>query len=389
MSTTTLVWIQRELRIEDAPAIEQALADSNRVILAYFHDSAQIIGEANSVWLAKSLLSLKANLEQYSANLWLLEGDFKTNLSHLISQYDIKQLYYSYQVGSPFLAMQQTALSVCKQHKVTLTPFFSEFLLQPEELQNRQNKPYLVYTPFYKNFLTKQTQIKPLYASPNYKSLLNKAGLVAVPKIYSDLPQSLSQLLEQPWAKKVLAHWQVGEQAAWARAQSFLTESINRYSVDRDYPALNATSQLSSHLHFGEISIRALYFEVQQFIEAGQVQPDKAQPWLRQLVWKEFARHLLYWFAQTESEPFQQKYQTMAWQNDKAQFAKWQKGQTGIPIIDAAMRELWQTGIMHNRLRMLVASFLTKNLNQHWLSGKAWFDNTLLDADPANNVMGW
>jgi deoxyribodipyrimidine photo-lyase len=129
--------------------------------------------------------------------------------------------------------------------------------------------------------------------------------------------------------------------------------------------------------------------EYQAHPQRSSAQRAAAQAWLRQLVWKEFARHLLFWFANTQQQPFMLKYQTMPWQAANQDTQAWQKGLTGYPLIDAGMRELWAIGTMHNRVRMLVASFLTKNLNQHWLTGKAWFDDTLLDADPANNVMGW
>lgn len=386
---TTLVWLQRELRVENAPVIEQALQHSDKVILAYFHDTKKVIGDANNAWLAKSLLNLKEYLKAYQANLWMIEGDFETQLTQLIKEQNIKHVYYSYQVGSPFVDMQQTALEVCKQCKVALMPFYSEFLLEPDLMMNKQQKPYLVYTPFYKNFLNKQHQIEPIVEQSDYENLLSKAGLIDVPNVFAELPKSLAQILEQPWSQKIMVHWQVGEQAAWQTLQQFLADDLQDYAVDRDFPAYSATSKLSSYLHFGEISIRAIYFYVQTEIEQGRLKADIAQPWLRQLVWKEFARHLLHWFPETETKPFQEKYLSMQWDKNANLLALWQQGQTGIPIIDAGMRELWKTGIMHNRVRMLVASFLTKNLNQHWLLGKQWFDDTLLDADPANNVMGW
>lgn len=393
---TSLVWIQRELRLQSTPVIHQALAESDKVILAYFHDPKQTVGQANTARLAASLLNFKSNIEQYSANLWMLEGDFETQLIELIKQQNIKQVYYSYQVGSPFVQMQQTALEVCQKYKVALTPFYSEFLLEPECLLNKQQKPYLVYTPFYKNFLTKQTQIEPIYEPlpsgdklSDKANVLAKAGVIEVPQKYADLPNDLANVVKQPWATKILAFWPVGEEAAWNRLYDFIQEDIAGYILDRDFPAQSATSALSSYLHFGEISMRDVFFTLQAMVESGEVKADIAQPWLRQLVWKEFARHLLHWFPETEKQPFQKKYLAMQWPQDSHFIHLWQQGKTGIPIIDAGMQELWQTGIMHNRVRMLVASFLTKNLNQHWLVGKQWFDDTLLDADPANNVLGW
>lgn len=415
-----LVWLQREFRLTALPALEAALlmqsedysgetdsANSKQslegVIFAYFHDPEQTVGDANSVWLAHSLLNLQQAIRAKGGDLWIIEGGFESQFSQLLSRYQIKQVFYTFQVGTPFKTLQQLALEVCQKLNVALEPFYSEFLLEPDKIYNQQHNPYLVFTPFYKTLLAKQALIEPLDESVG--DLSATAVLKPFDQAWLNLPDSLQALLDQPWAQKIMANmhasqsWQVGETAAWQKLQLFIESDLAHYDIDRDFPKLSATSVLSPHLHFGEINPRAIFFYLQALIADGAVQYDQAIPWLRQLVWKEFARHLLVNFPQTESEPFQTKYQAkyqyLPWHKDDMSsqaneaYQAWQKGLTGIPIIDAGMRELWQTGTMHNRLRMLVASFLTKNLNQHWLLGKAWFDHTLFDADPANNVMGW
>lgn len=387
----SLVWIQREFRTTAFPALQLALLSVEKsaglVIVVYFHDPKQLVGEANSVWLAHSLQQLKIDFEKKGGQLWIVDGDFSENLTQVIEGYQISKLLYSFQVGSPFVQMQQQALEVCKKHKVALQSFDSEFLVPAGELLNQQNKPYLVFTPFYKALLAKPYLIEPLDDYVGDLSLTVKAKPTY--QAWLDLPKDLQQLMALPWAQKIMQTHKVGEEQAWQKLQNFIDNALDSYSEDRDFPHLMVTSGLSAYLHFGQINPRVLFYYFHYLMDVGFVKSGQAMPWLRQLVWKDFARHLLVYFPHTEAEPFQQKYQSMTWQDENQSYQTWQKGKTGIPIIDAGMRELWQTGIMHNRVRMLVASFLTKNLNQHWLIGKRWFDNALLDADPANNVMGW
>ncbi len=386
----TLVWLQRELRLSHLPALQLALQQakqcSDTVIWAYFHDPKQTVGQANSLWLAHSLQLLQQRVSEQGGALWIIEGEFKTQFQALIQEYAVNKVNYSFQLGTPFQQLQQQALSVCQQLAVQLEPFYSETLMLPEQVQNQQNRPYVVFTPFYKKLLTQLPSLEPIESSPGDLSLLHKAPYN---KNWLSLPDSLNRLLSEPWAKKVIQHWQVGEQAAWQRLDDFVESDIDDYDEDRNYPALRASSRLSPHLHFGELNGRAIYFYLQARLESGEVSAKAVMPWLRQLIWGEFAKTLLWFYPESESQPFQAKFERFEWEHDPQKIDLWQRGQTGIPIIDAGMRELWQTGSMHNRVRMLVASFLTKNLNQSWLVGKQWFDQTLLDADPANNSMGW
>ena len=390
---TTLVWLQRELRLSHLPALQSALYQAQKtggkVVLAYFHDPEQTVGGANSantLWLAHSLQRLQKKIAEQGGQLWVVEGEFATQLQSLIEAYGVKTLHYTHQVGEPFQTMQQQALAVCQQNRVALQPFFSETLMPPGEILNQQGKPYVVFTPFYKTLLSRAAMIEPLDDSVGDLSLLNQAPINPE---WAGLPVSLVELMQRKWARKMMVYWLVGEKAAWQRLDHFIEEQLADYDIDRDFPALDANSRLSPHLHFGEINPRAIYFYFVSQLESGTLKSADSAPWLRQLVWAEFAKILLWHFPETESEPFQAKFKQMTWQDENALIKLWQTGQTGIPIIDAGMRELWQTGTMHNRVRMLVASFLTKNLNQSWLVGKQWFDETLVDADPANNVMGW
>ncbi|MBN2606550.1 MAG: deoxyribodipyrimidine photo-lyase [Thiotrichales bacterium] len=389
---TTLVWLQREFRLDYLTALNEALNKNDDIILAYFHDPEKSIGAANRVWLAHALETLTTDVAKRNGKLWIVSGNFADTFPKLLKDESIDQVYYTFQVGEPFTSMQQQAQDTCKALHVRLKPFFSEFWLKPTDFSNQQNRPYLVFTPFYNGLLKQQNHIQPLARLA--KETLAQTASKACPAHYRTLPDDLRQLKQQPWAQKIMAASQVGETPTWQILSDFITEKLQDYSNDRDFPAYNATSNLSTAIHFGHIPTRQLYFELQALIQSDANIAPAARAWLRQLAWREFARHLLYWFPQTQTTPFQEKYQQMLWRDEtdhdsKILIEKWQSGLTGIPIIDAGMRELWATGIMHNRVRMLVASFLTKNLNFHWLIGQHWFEETLLDADPANNIMGW
>ena len=384
----TLVWCQRELRLQHFPALQNALQSSDKVIIAYIHDPETAIGQANSAWLAKSLLSLQTSLREQGGELVMLEGKFTDRFQEVLEFYRPQQVFYSFEVGTPFFDQQNQALDMCQARKVALQPFFSEFWFDPGTIVNQQNKPYVVFTPFYKAAQKKLPMLQPLQSEPsNQIGDLGKTKVPVKEASWTKLPSNLQQILEQPWAQKILKHWNIGEAGAWSQLNHFIENHLNDYDEDRDFPALEATSLLSPHLHFGEISSRAIYFELQTLKE--QDPSLNIDPWVRQLVWREFARLLMWYFPNTEHAPFQTKFEQMAWDVGPQDLSVWQKGQTGIPIVDAGMRQLWETGFMHNRVRMIVASLLTKNLNQCWLEGKQWFDDTLVDADPSNNVMGW
>ncbi|QKI88488.1 cryptochrome/photolyase family protein [Thiomicrorhabdus xiamenensis] len=388
MEKTTLVWLQRELRLSHLPALQDAIAQSDKVALVYFHDPQRTLGQANSVWLAHSLLRLQASLRHKGAELLLYSGDFAQQFALALQEIEPQQVFYSVQVGQPFTEMQNLALQMCKKRQVALQPFYSEFWFTPGEVVNKQGNPYVVFTPFYKAVVDKLPALQPLdeRVVTRDEDWL-KLHWPQLPAERFELPLSLREIQNRPWAQKLLQYWQPGEDAAWQQLQRFITQNLSDYDHDRDFPLLDATSRLSAYLHFGEISAQAIYFELIAYAEEN---PQlNAQPWLRQLLWREFARLMLWFFPNTETEPFQQKFADMRWQDNAESLSAWQSGQTGIPIIDAGMRELWETGYMHNRVRMLVASLLTKDLNVNWRHGQAWFANTLLDADPANNAMGW
>ncbi|CAN8142799.1 deoxyribodipyrimidine photo-lyase [uncultured Thiomicrorhabdus sp.] len=389
MAKTTLVWLQRELRLSHFPALEKAIADSDRVALVYFHDPEHLIGDANSAWLAQALQSLKNQVRAKKADLLIFSGNFEESFQQAIELTEAQQVFYSFQVGKPFADFQDKALNICQQQQVALQPFFSEFWFDPGVVLNQQKKPYVVFTPFYKAALQKIHLLEPFndVVTESAESWHKLAWPQFAQQGLDKIPEDLQAIQMQPWAQKILKYWTVSEKGAWEKLQFFIDDHLQDYNEDRDFPAIEATSALSPYLHFGQICSRAVYFELLAQSEEGR--SLNYQPWIRQLLWREFARLLLWFFPYTEKEPFQEKFHAMPWQSDEQFLRAWQQGKTGIPLIDAGMRQLWETGYMHNRVRMVVASLLTKDLNQSWLEGVQWFADTLVDADPANNTMGW
>lgn len=389
----TLVWLQRELRIQHHPALEAALAESDDVIVAYFHDPEQTIGAANTAWLAKSLSQLQQDFKALNGRLWCLEGSFEQELKDLIQTYQIQQVFYTFQLGSPFKQMQQQALNVCQHLNIHLRAFQTENWLPYDRLLNQSNLPYKVFTPFYNCLNQKLSELESFSDSIN--TLEKTAETACQTQHDHHLPPNLSKLLTSPWVEKVMSHWEVGEAQAWSKLERFLTGALTDYEQDRDFPAIEGTSQLSPHLHFGEIHSRAIVFELLALETHASIPNQAIRGWLRQLAWREFARAILWHFPHTETHPFQAKFETFYRPLAKGDceqsknYQAWCEGRTGVPIIDAGMTQLWETGWMHNRVRMLVASWLTKNADIDWRAGAEWFNDTLVDADPANNTLGW
>lgn len=385
---THLIWLQRDLRLKDHAPLFKALQRQHKVVIAYIHDPRLTIGDANTAWLAHSLSQLQQSIAAKGGDLLMLEGDFESCFEQIILKYTIEHVSYHYEVGQPFKQQQHVALQVCKKLKVVLQPFDQAWL--PADLVlSQKGGTYSVFTPFYKKLLTMLNQVAlPLNAPQDLSACKLEQP--------SDLPADLVKISQQPWAIKMLSHWStaddtlaVGEQAAWLRFESFMHHDCNDYPDNRDFPSQPATSQLSTHLQFGEISMRQMLYVLQ----AAKSNPDykihSLDIFIRQLAWREFGRYLLHFYPQLETEPFQAKFAHFPWDDRPDLLVSWQTGQTGFPIIDAGMRELWHTGWMHNRVRMLVASWLTKNANHSWRDGQSWFAHTLIDADPANNAMGW
>jgi deoxyribodipyrimidine photo-lyase len=266
---------------------------------------------------------------------------------------------------------------------LTVESFNAGLLFEPWEVETKAGKPFQVFTPFWKACL----------ARPEPAELLRPPQRTPAPEEWPET-LTLAQLELEPdidWAAGIRAAWRPGCQHATAQLDHFLDQALCGYAHDRDRPDMMGSSRLSPYLHFGEISPRQVWHTVQDAgLMPGQAGTAQgADAYLRELGWREFAHHVLYHFPHTMTRPLRSDFAAFPWRDDSASLKAWQRGRTGYPLVDAGMRELWTTGWMHNRVRMVVASFLVKHLLLPWQAGAAWFWDTLVDADLANNTLGW
>ncbi len=256
--------------------------------------------------------------------------------------------------------------------------FNSGLLFEPWEIENQQGGPYKVFTPFWKACMKRPEPAEPVTVPARL------AAPTSWPE--SEDLDNFALLPDINWDEEIRRFWQPGETGALQRLEEFLGEGVQNYAGDRDIPAKDATSRLSAHLHFGELSPRTVWHETRH---APGPMGKGREAFLREVGWREFGYHLLYHFPHTPGAPLRDEFKEFPWQHNDEMREAWQRGRTGYPIVDAGMRQLWRTGWMHNRVRMIVASFLVKDLRIAWQEGARWFWDTLVDADLANNTLGW
>ncbi len=336
-------------------------------------------GAASRWWLQRSLSALDAALRRRGNSLLILRGPSAQALENLARGIGAERVYATALVDPAARLRDRSvrdALSDCSIELVLHTP---DLLRDPDLFRSGSGTPYRVFTPFWKALRRDLAEVPARPAPERLPRPDERAGAGV----------TLESLGLQPaieWDRGLRANWAPGEVAAHAQLDEFLQDEVARYAVDRNRPDLPGTSRLSPHLHFGEITpgqiVRAMV------AGAGM---ERHESFLREIGWREFSHHLLWHFPHTSDAPMDARFAAFPWQEppDPEQLKAWQQGRTGVPIVDAGMRELWQTGWMHGRVRMLVASFLTKNLRLHWLHGARWFWDTLVDADLANNSAGW
>ncbi len=371
--STALVWLRQDLRLHDNPALQAAIKSGLPLVFIYIYDNDSQndwpIGAAQQWWLHHSLIALKEELNKYGAELILRRGKPITVLKKLISEHDITALFYNHCYEAYAIARDT---KIKNELNIAVRSFNGSLLVEPWQLQSKQGSYFKVYTPFYKAF-RQQLQISAPLPKP-------RQWLNSTTPIESDALSDWQLLPKKPnWAKQFSSCWCPGEKGAHQRLKHFLKYSAANYAAERDFPAHEATSRLSPHLHFGELSPRQVW---------QAAYPDH-EKFLSEIVWREFAYHLLFHFPQLPQQNFQHKFNAFPWKKDEKNLLAWQRGETGFPLVDAGMRQLWQTGMIHNRVRMIVGSFLTKDLLLHWQHGQAWFWQTLVDADLASNAFGW
>lgn len=384
--STALVLFRRDLRLTDNPALSAACAAHAQVLPVFIHapdeDGKWAAGAASRWWLHHALAALDNQLRAQYAGLHLREGDTLDVLRELIRSSGATAVYWNRLYEPASIARDTRIKSALREQGIEVHSHNAALWCEPWQIATQQGDPYKVFTPYWRNLRPQLQATEPLPAP-------RVPGWCELP---DGLPLAALELLPRiAWAGGLGENWQPGETGAQELLEIFGDDAIGDYVQARDLPSRHGTSRLSPHLHYGEISPRQIHAELDrraQSVDAKR-RPD-IEPYLRELGWREFAHHLLFHFPQTPTENFNPRFADFAWApSEDAQLTRWQQGRTGIPLVDAGMRELWHTGWMHNRARMIVASFLTKNLRQHWQYGARWFWDTLVDADLASNTLGW
>jgi len=384
--STAIVWFRRDLRLTDHRAWREACAQHSSVIPLFIlsdEDAHWPLGGASQWWLHHSLHALTQSLKALSSDLILAQGKPLDVLTALIKKQSVSAVYWNRDYTPYRVNEDATIKATLKEQGLTVESFVGDVLHEPWTIQNGQGSPFRVFTPFWRVCVRELANSPPPVAAP-------RAVPPCPPGIKSlTLPQ-LKLLPTLPWADEFANHFTPGEHGAQQRLKAFLSQTVTDYAERRNFPDRLGTSKLSPHLHFGEISPRQILAEaVKRYGEQVFQKEYGAEHFIREVGWREFAIHVLYNFPHTHLKPLDERFNHFAWRKDAKALKAWQRGRTGYPIIDAGMRELWQTGWMHNRVRMIVASFLTKNLGLSWLQGAQWFYDTLVDADLAANSLGW
>ncbi|GLQ51442.1 cryptochrome/photolyase family protein [Dyella flava] len=384
--STAIVWFRRDLRLADNMALHQACSAHAQVLPLYIHAPQEegdwTPGAASRWWLHHALLALDEALRLRQGALHIRQGDSLKILLATVKQSGADTVYWNRLYEPAAIVRDMQIKAALREQGIAVNSFGGSLWQEPWHLATQEGQPYRVFTPFWRKLRTMIDKAEPLPALSRLAAL----------RIDHGLPLAALDLLPRlPWDAGMRECWTPGEQGAHAMLELFADDAITRYATARDLPARHGTSRLSPHLHFGEITPRQIHqalVKLQRRLDARR-RPD-IEPYLRELGWREFAHHLLYHFPNTTTGNFNPRFDSFSWTPDKEIWlCRWQQGRTGIPLVDAGMRELWHTGWMHNRVRMVVASFLTKNLRQHWHHGARWFWDTLVDADLANNTLGW
>lgn len=380
---TAIVWFRRDLRLADNPALLTALETAESVIPVYIYPDGLglpwSIGSASRWWLHHSLAALDGSLREMGSGLVIRRGEALASLRLLAAEAGASQVFWNRLYEPAELARDTGIKQALREDGLTVASFNAALLYEPWELRRAGGEPYRVFTPYWKAM-----QSRGLNRAP-------EPGPEALPPlpagIHGDDLHSLNLLPRIPWDREFHAHWRPGEGAARERLRAFAESGLAGYPAGRDLPGQPGTSRLSPHLHFGEISPRQI---LGALLEGAALPPPGAECFVREIAWREFAHQVLFHFPRTTDQPLDERFQRLPWRDEHAgDLRRWQQGLTGFPIVDAGLRELWRTGWMHNRVRMVAASWLSKNLLIPWREGARWFWDTLVDADLANNTLGW
>lgn len=374
-----IVWFRQDLRLHDNPALHQAIASGAQIIPVFILEDTKNWkpGGASRWWLHKSLEDLNKSL---GGNLILRQGTASQVLSDLIRQTHATAVFWNRRYSLEDINTDKAIKAELERDNIIIKSFNSHLLFEPWEIKTNQHSFFQVFTPFWKKCLTQPARPTPLPTPTNIN--FSKSIEEFSVKDLNLLP------IKPDWTGGLRKTWIPGETGAQMQFEAFLNH-LKGYKENRNRADLDATSRLSPHLTWGELSVRQLWHTVLFQISQTPCIETDAWDFLSEIGWREFSYHVLYYQPTLPKKPLKSKFEKFPWHQDPGSFQLWTKGLTGYPIVDAGMRQLWQTGFMHNRIRMIVASFLIKDLVLPWQDGAAWFWDTLVDADLANNSASW
>lgn len=382
-----VVWFRNDLRLADNPALRAALAAAPWVLPLFIwapeEEEPWAPGAASRWWLHQSLRELDASLRLLGSRLLLRRGPTRQALLEVLRESGATNVYWNRRYEPAVVARDKMLKADLRRRGVAVETFNASLLCEPWDVATAAGRPFQVFTPYWRSALKRISALSPS-AAPEH--------LLAPPQWPRSL--GLSDLHLEPtrdWAGGLRAVWRPGEAGAKEELQRFISDALLSYPLGRDKPEQVGTSRLSPYLHFGEVSVGRVWHALNKHAaeDATPGAVSSVEAYCRQLGWREFAHHLLFHFPATCDAPLRPEFQSFPWREEAGDRQAWQAGRTGYPIVDAGMRELWASGWMHNRVRMIAASFLVKDLLIPWQVGARWFWDTLVDADLANNTLGW
>jgi deoxyribodipyrimidine photo-lyase len=382
--TPTIVWFRNDLRLTDNPALNAAAANGD-IIPIFIYDVDAMdrdYGSAQKWWLYNALSALKLDFKQKNIDFLIKKGDTGSILNDLIEKVGAKGIFWNRSYEKWSIDRDSKLKSSFKDKNLCVESFKANVLFEPWEIKNGTGEHYKVFTPFYKKCLEIMGDVPPALSVPDK---------ITQPDYdySSDDLEDLNLLPTIDWDKKMYDHWDISETGAWKRLNHFLENGLGHYKDGRDCPSKDYTSKMSPYLRWGMISPRSIWHEINTYAAAHNVAERDRYHYLSEIGWREFSFHLLYHYPDMKDAPLQPRFKDFPWEHDEKIMKQWQSGQTGYPLIDAGMRQLWATGWMHNRIRMIVGSLLVKHLLHSWVEGEKWFWDTLVDACPASNTAGW
>jgi deoxyribodipyrimidine photo-lyase len=387
-----IVWFRNDLRLADQPALTAAVERGGPVLCLFIHDEdsprLRPLGGASKWWLGSSLAALDKALAAKGTRLVIMRGPAQTVIDEIVALTGAGAVFWTRRYGAEERGIDATIKASLKARGITASTFNGQLLNEPWEVTTKIGGPVKVFTPYWRAARARGEPAAPL---PVPKRIIP----AALPPALEAKALAIADLGFEPtrpdWAGGMRAEWQPGEVGAAMRLEAFLDHALNGYGENRNLPDHTSTSKLSPHLRFGEISPRQIWHAAHSAFLAGRTGAPQADldKFLAEIGWREFAHHLLFHNPDLARTNYNPRFNAFPWaQDDKARRA-WEAGQTGYPMVDAGLRELWTTGWMHNRVRMIVASFLVKHLLLPWQDGERWFWDTLVDACPANNAASW